>query len=131
MQNQRMTWATACGAALLLAVMVAAVSPSTIKAQQNQGSEVTFSKNIARMGIRPISTNIGHMRSAGKNSNQLALMEGWRDDGEIKEMARAAPRIIGHINIARLHRVGIAVQRVIDRGFVPGGQRDDDVAPRE
>ena len=45
------------------------------------------------------------MRCTGENGYELAFMKRRRDDGEVEQMPRAAPRIIGHINIARLHRV--------------------------
>ena len=71
--------------------------------QGQQRQEQAFVEDLPAVGRLAEAADVDHVRGAGEQRHQLAVMEGGRGDDDVVEMAGALPRVVGHIGIARLH----------------------------
>ena len=71
--------------------------------ERQQRQEQAFVEHLAAVGRLAEAADIDHVRGAGEERDQLAVVEGGRGDHDVVEMAGALPGIVGHIGVARLH----------------------------
>ncbi len=72
--------------------------------QRQQRQEQAFVIDLPAVGRLPQPADIDHVRGAGEQRHQLAVVERRRGDDDVVEMAGALPRIVGDVGVARLHR---------------------------
>ena len=84
--------------------------------EAHQRDEQAFLVVGARVGGHAAAADVDDVAGRGEQRDHLAAPEGRRDEGEVVQMARALPWVVGQEDVAFLHRLGReAVEEVIDR----------------
>ena len=78
-------------------ITLSSITPSTHQRQQRQ--EQPFVEDLPPVGRLAEAADVDHVRGAGEQRHQLAVVEGGRGDDDVVEMAGALPRIVGDVGI--------------------------------
>ncbi len=84
-------------------ITLSSILPSRIRGSSGRNRPSWI--DLPPVGRLAEAADVDHVRGAGEQRHQLAVVEGGRGDDDVVEMAGALPRIVGDVGIARLHRL--------------------------